>query len=135
MTKNKSKLILDTDYYSAYETIEGETEDRVSIVKIMKLLIPIVIIGTLVLVSTYYVKNNFTKISTWLTNKKEFLFPEMKEVIIIREEISVSKKVEKIVPVIKINKETPIVVAPTVVKSNDLSDEYIKLMQESLGKY
>jgi len=98
MTKNKSKLILDTDYYSAYETIEGETEDRVSIVKIMKLLIPIVIIGTLVLVSTYYVKNNFTKISTWLTNKKEFLFPEMKEVIIIREEISVSKKVEKIVP-------------------------------------
>jgi len=137
MTKNK--LILNTDYYSAHAYMVEETEEdkkMISLKVVMKLLMTIIIIGALVLVYNYYIKNNFTTISTWLTNKKELLFPETKEVIIIREEISVSDKVEKILPVIQINKEIPIVVAPTAVQSNELlSDEYIKLMQESLGKY
>ena len=102
----------------------------------MKLLMTIILAGALLLVYNYYIKNNFRTISsTWLTNKKELLFSEIKEAIIIHEEISVNDKVEKNLSLIKIDKEIPIVVAPTEVQSNELSDEYIKLMQESLGKY
>ena len=136
MTKNK--LILNTDYYSAHVYMLEETkEDKkmISLKVVMKLLMTIIITGALLLVYNYYIKNNFRTISTWLTNKKELLFPETKEAIIIREEMSVSEKVERILPVIKIKKEVPSVVTPPAVKSNELSDEYIKLMQESLGNY
>jgi hypothetical protein len=134
----KSKLILNPDYYSAHAYMVEETEEdkkTILIKVVMKLLMTILIIGALVLVYNYYIKNNFTKISTWLTNKKELFFPEMKTAIIIREEISVSAKVKKIVPTIKIKKDEPIVVPSGSSKNNELSDEYLKLMQESLVNY
>ena len=134
----KSKLILNPDYYSAYAYMAEETEETKTILPIkavMKLLTTIVIIGALVLVYNYYIKNNFTKISTWMTNTTESLFPETKDVIIIREEMSVSEKVKKIVPVMKIKKEVAIPISSSSVKNDELSDEYIKLMQDSLGNY
>jgi hypothetical protein len=134
----KSKLTLNPDYYSAHAYMVGETEEdktMIPIKTIMKVLMTILIIGALVLVYNYYIKNNYTKISTWLTNQKELFFPEMKTAIIIREEISVSAKVKKIVPVIKIKKDASTVVPSGSSKHNELSDEYIKLMQKSLGNY
>ncbi len=139
MTKNK--LILNPDDYSAdaymlEETEEDKTNISMKAVKaVMKLLMIIVIVGALVFVYTHYIQNNFRTISTWLTNQKEFLFPRMREPVVIREEISVSEKVKKIIPVINMKKDTAIDTPPSSVKKDDLSDEYIKLMQESLGNY
>ena len=139
----KSKLMLNPDYYSAHAYMVEETEeDKVllPIKAIIKSLMIIVMIGVLALVYNFYIKNNFTKISTWFVNTKELLFPETKEVLIIREETSISEKTKKIVPVIKIKKDVPIKEVLKVdtfssSKNNELSDEYIKLMKKSLGNY
>ena len=136
MTKNK--LILNPDDYSAAtymleETEEDKTNISIKVVKaVIKLLMTIVIIGALVFVYTHYIQNNFRTISTWLTNQKEFLFPRMRKPVVIREEISVSEKVKKIVPVMDIKKDPAVDTPSSTVKDDDLFDEYMKLIQESL---
>ena len=137
MIKDKSEFLLDTEYYGAYEyEVEEEAKDRIPLVKIVKPLMVMFIIGILIFVYIYYIRNNLREISAWLSNVKQVILLEEKKVIRIREEVYVDKvKKEKIVSNKEIKKEKSKDIKPTPSNNNELTDEYLKLVEKSLGNY
>jgi hypothetical protein len=145
MTKTKSELTLNPDYYSAHAYMVEETEETISIKMVLKLFITIVVIGALILVYNFYIKNNLTSIGLWLSEVKQIVMFEdkkaiIKKPIIIREETFVTPNklelVKEQIPKVKeIKEEVSQIIKPKSVKSDTLTDEYIKLMQKSLVNY
>lgn len=145
MTNYKSNLTFNPDYYSAEIEQEELVEERVSLNIVMKLLVAMVIFGTVV----FFIKHNFTAIGLWLSKvEKIVLFEnENKSPIIIREEepplneivFSAPKeaklKEEQVSTVKKIKKKVGENVKSKALDNRELTDEYIKLVEQSLGKY
>jgi hypothetical protein len=141
MTKNKSELILNPEYYSADSYVE-EIDEDISIKTIMKLLKIITIVSVLILGYTYFIKNNLITISAWFSEVKQIVLFENKKIqpLIIREEPSISKvevkvKTQKVLLVSSIPKVKPQIIKPKAVQPKELTDEYLRLVQKSLVNY
>ena len=154
MARIYSKPILDPDYYSASTYVEQENNSSYVRLFVQILIAGLIIVGA-VLLYKYLNKNNYfestkdftVKIPTVLSDK------ETTRSIVREEAVEVTEtKVRDVAPIVKVveieKKEaikvyaapkrvekvtTPI--KPQVASSNELSDEYIKLVKESLGNY
>ena len=143
MTKYKNKLMLDADYYGADTYMLGEDVNTSSLRIMIKEFMIILILGVIIVGTTYFIKNNFQTISSGFYDVKKMLIFESRPPILIREE---PKIIRKVVPITVPSEEMLIVeqinevlssskVEPKVMDSEVLSDEYTKLMQKSLGNY
>lgn len=143
MTKYKNKLMLDADYYGADTYMLGEDVNTSSLRIMIKAFMIILILGVIILGTTYFIKNNFQTISSGFYDVKKMLTFESRPPILIREEPEI---IRKVVPITVPSEEILIVeqinevlssskVEPKVMDSEVLSDEYTKLMQKSLGNY
>ena len=143
MTKYKNKLMLDADYYGADTYMLGEDVNTSSLRIMIKAFMIILILGVIIVGTTYFIKNNFQTISSGFYDVKKMLTFESRPPILIREE---PKIIRKVVPITVPSEEMLIVeqinevlssskVEPKVMDSEVLSDEYTKLMQKSLGNY
>ena len=143
MTKYKNKLMLDADYYGVDTYMLGEDVNTSSLRIMIKAFMIILILGVIIVGTTYFIKNNFQTISSGFYDVKKMLIFESRPPILIREE---PKIIRKVVPITVSSEEMLIVeqinevlssskVEPKVMDSEVLSDEYTKLMQKSLGNY
>jgi hypothetical protein len=139
MTKDKSELILNPEYYSADMYMEeNENPKSIYLRVLMQLLLITIIFGALIFSYKYIMKNYYDDIRLWMTEDKVSVVKKEKVPIVIREE-PVMPKVE--LAIIKVEKKktvkVPLVtkVKPQVVKHQELSDEYIKLVEQSLVNY
>ena len=143
MTKYKNKLMLDADYYGADTYMLGEDVNTSSLRIMIKAFMIILILGVIIVGTTYFIKNNFQTISSGFYDVKKMLTFESRPPILIREEPEI---IRKVVPITVPSEEMLIVeqinevlssskVEPKVMDSEVLSDEYTKLMQKSLGNY
>ena len=132
MTNSKKKLILNSEYYSADTYLpEEENVKSIYIRVLIQLVIIFIIFGVLIFTYKYFMKNYYENISLWLMDSKvttlikdEKAVIVQREPIIIREELSIVKVKEKNVPNAKVI-STP----------KELTAEYIKLVEDSLGNY
>ena len=148
MTKYKNKLMLDADYYGVDTYMLGEDVNTSSLRIMIKAFMIILILGVIIVGTTYFIKNNFQTISSGFYDVKKMLIFESRPPILIREEPKREepKIIRKVVPITVPSEEMLIVeqinevlssskVEPKVMDSEVLSDEYTKLMQKSLGNY
>ncbi len=138
--------MLNPDYYSADLYVENQEESSVSLIKSF---VTLLVLGVFILVYTYYVKNNISAISSWLSEVKEIvLFKNEKvineKVINIKKDSKITEIVEQINKIIQpvestqVNQNQPETVKKNKPKQGEdkvLTAEYLKLMKESLGNY
>ncbi|CAA6800192.1 MAG: Unknown protein [uncultured Sulfurovum sp.] len=121
MSKNRNALSLDSDYYSAgaYEEIEKEQPVYRQLFMVLMLIV-VSIFSYNYFINTYFSTNNSSTISSEVMEVEPIaVAKEKKPFFLIREEAQ------------------PIVVSvkDKMLQDDTLSDEYIKLVQESLGNY
>ncbi|CAA6819286.1 MAG: Unknown protein [uncultured Sulfurovum sp.] len=110
----KTKLLLDTNYYSA-DVYQKENKSLKPIVK--KLFIMVIIFTLMTAAYSYFIKNNLNKIHPlWVKVKSIVLLEEEKTVLVKRELVQVKTEAK-------------------VMTNNELSENYVKRVQESLGNY
>jgi hypothetical protein len=131
MTEDRSELILNPEDYSADMYMEeNENPKSIYLRVLMQLLLITIIFGALIFSYKYIMKNYYDDIHLWMTEKKV--------AIVIREE-AVMPKVELEIKKIEKKKivKVPLVakLKPQVVQHQELSDEYIKLVEQSLVNY
>jgi hypothetical protein len=130
MSKTTNELILNPDFYSANSYIEQEENAKPIYVRVfIQLLIMLTLLGVLIFSYKYFMQNYYEEIRLWIiedtvsthTVKKESIIPKIIEV-----------KVEK-KNIVKVFTQTKAEIP--IVQHQELSDEYIKLVEQSLGNY
>jgi len=132
----KSKLILNPDYYSAGTYMETEENAKSIYLRVfIQLLIITMAFSALILGYKYIMKHHYNDISLWLREDKVLVKNE--EVpIVIREESIITKIEEKKVLISPlVSAVNSPIIKVKVVQSQEITDEYMKLMQDSLGNY
>jgi hypothetical protein len=132
----KNDLILNPDFYSADAYIEQEENQKPIYIRVfIQLLIIFMIFGALIFSYKYFMKNYYTEVYLWVMEDKVNLMVENKRsAIVIREEpeeiIEVKVENKKIVKISFIEEAKP-----EIIQHQVLTDEYLKLVEQSLVNY
>ncbi|CAA6811362.1 MAG: Unknown protein [uncultured Sulfurovum sp.] len=146
MDNTDSTALLNPDYYSASTYVEQEGNTNYLRILVKVLIAGLIIVGV-VLLYKYLSKNNYFEFSKDFTPKTPIVREEpmevkvtkVKDVALIVEVVKVvdveKREVVKVYSAPKVLQKVTLPIKPKVATSNELSEEYIKLVQESLGNY
>ncbi|CAA6819917.1 MAG: Unknown protein [uncultured Sulfurovum sp.] len=145
MNELKSELVLNPEYYSADVYMEEEENKKSIYLSVfIQLLMVSIILALLIFGYKYIMKNHYDDIDLWMMETKASMLGVKEKVpVVMGKEVVVSTEaiistVEAKAEVVKKNSmqvsSTPKVIAPTV-QPQELSNEYIKLVEKSLGNY
>ena len=135
MSITKSKLMLNPNDYSADSYIEEEENQKPIYIRLLiQLFMITVILGILIFSYQYFMKNYYETAYSWMMEDKVSSVVKKENIAtaIGEEDELLNVEVEK-KEVVKVSL-TP-KVEPLAVESQELTDEYIKLVEQSMGKY
>lgn len=138
MSDRKSEFILNPEYYSIDTYIEEENTEPIYLRVLIQLSTIFIIFGILFFAYKYIMKNYYDDICLWIAEDKvSAVVQKAQAPRIIREKVVVSKievgiKVEK-KKIVKVPLSNKVKTPP--VEYQELSDEYIKLVEQSLVNY
>lgn len=144
MSAIKNELTLNPDYYSATSLNNTEYSPIINMAIVLKLLLLTIVIATFVFAYIHFKNNSFIAVTSLWTKIKNTIYVEYQQVLestpqqITQTDVNSMSEVETKIIVVKNQKEkvhTSQAVKDKPIYQDELSAEYIKLMQESLGKY
>jgi hypothetical protein len=133
MSNIKNELILNPDYYSADMYVDEEEKQQSIYIRVfIQLFVVFIVFSILIFSYNYFMKNYYEEVHFWkIEAKVKQVVEKERTPIAIREEpIEHKVKNEKRVQVISVSE-----VKPQIVQHEELTDEYIKLVEQSLGNY